>query len=105
MTAFALLTARIVRRGLTDLAFAMVVPISGLVGLTFLLRDVIATGQIRYGESATYGLTSPLAPVGVRVHSLGLIGLTPATTYHFAVVSANGVGPTTSPDFTFTTSS
>ena len=50
MTAFALLTARIVRRGLTDLAFAMVVPIFGLVGLTFLLRDVIATGQMSYAQ-------------------------------------------------------
>jgi hypothetical protein len=65
--------------------------------------NVIATGQIRYGATATYGSTSPLAPVGVKAHSLGLIGLTPATPYHFAVVSANGVGPTTSADFTFTT--
>jgi ABC-2 type transport system permease protein len=50
VTAVALLTARVVRRGLTDLAFAVLVPIFGLVGLTFLLRDVIATGQMGYAQ-------------------------------------------------------
>jgi hypothetical protein len=65
--------------------------------------DVIATGQVEYGPAATYGSTTVLRPVGVKFHSLGLAGLTAATTYHFAVVSANGVGPGTSPDFTFTT--
>ncbi|MCW2593785.1 MAG: type transport system permease protein [Mycobacterium sp.] len=50
MTAFALLTTRIVRRNLTDLVFAVMVPVSGLVGLTFLLRDVIATGQMSYAQ-------------------------------------------------------
>lgn len=50
MTAFALLTARIMRRGQLDLVFAVLVPIFGLVGLTFLLRDVISTGQMGYAQ-------------------------------------------------------
>lgn len=50
MTALALLTARIVRRGQLDLAFAVLVPVSALVGLTFLLRDVIATGSMGYAQ-------------------------------------------------------
>ena len=50
MTAFALLTARTLRRGRLDLVFAVVVPILGLVGLTFLLRDVIPTGQMSYAQ-------------------------------------------------------
>ncbi len=65
--------------------------------------NVIATGQVQYGETATYDSTSALAPVGVKTHSIVLAGLAPATTYHYAVVSANGVGPTTSADFNFTT--
>ena len=50
MTAIALLTARIVRRGLVDLAFAILIPVSGLIGLTFLLRDVIVTGEMSYAQ-------------------------------------------------------
>lgn len=50
MTPFALLTARTVQRGLLDLVFAAVVPILGVIGLTFLLRDVIATGQMSYAQ-------------------------------------------------------
>jgi ABC-2 type transport system permease protein len=50
VTAFALLTARTLRRGRLDLVFAVVVPILGLVGLTFLLRDVIPTGQMSYAQ-------------------------------------------------------
>jgi ABC-2 type transport system permease protein len=50
VTAFALLTARIVRSGRVDLAFAALVPVSALVGLTFLLRGVIATGQMSYTQ-------------------------------------------------------
>lgn len=51
MTAVSLLTARIVRKGRTDLAFAGVVPMSGLIGLTFLLRDVIVIpGEMSYAQ-------------------------------------------------------
>lgn len=38
------------RRSWLDLVFAVLVPIFALVGLTFLLRDVIATGQMSYAQ-------------------------------------------------------
>lgn len=50
MTASGILTARIVRRGQLDLAFAVLVPISGLIGLALLLRDVIPTGDMSYEQ-------------------------------------------------------
>lgn len=50
MTPFALLTARVVQKGTLDLAFAVMVPISGLIGLTFLLRDIIPTGGMSYAQ-------------------------------------------------------
>lgn len=50
MTAFALLTARVVQKARLDLAFAGLVPIFGLIGLTYLLRDVIATGEMSYAQ-------------------------------------------------------
>jgi hypothetical protein len=65
--------------------------------------DVIATGQVTYGPTIGYGTTSVLAPVGVKTHAVSLSGLDPSTLYHFAVVSADGVGSTTSDDVTFTT--
>lgn len=50
MTAVAILSARILRKGRVDLAFAALVPISGLIGLTFLLRDIISTGEMSYAQ-------------------------------------------------------
>lgn len=50
MNAPAILTARMVSRGRVDLIFAVVAPLLGLVGLTFLLRDVIATGEMSYAQ-------------------------------------------------------
>ncbi|GCA96604.1 ABC transporter permease [Mycolicibacterium sp. NCC-Tsukiji] len=50
MTAFALLTGRTLRRGWLDLVFAVLVPFSGMIGLTVLLRDVIVTGQMSYAQ-------------------------------------------------------
>jgi ABC-2 type transport system permease protein len=50
VTPFALLTARILGKSRMDLVFAVLVPMSGLIGLTFLLRDVIATGQMSYAQ-------------------------------------------------------
>lgn len=50
MNALALLTARTVQRGRLDLAFAVLVPVSALIGLTFLLRGVISTGAMSYEQ-------------------------------------------------------
>ena len=50
MTAAGILTGRILRRGQLDLAFAVLVPVSGLIGLALLLRDVIPTGTMSYEQ-------------------------------------------------------
>lgn len=50
MTAVAILAARILRKGRVDLVFAALVPIAGLIGLTFLLRDIISTGEMSYAQ-------------------------------------------------------
>ncbi len=51
MSAVALLTGRVVRKGRMDLAFSGIVPMSGLIGLTLLLRDVIVIpGGMSYAQ-------------------------------------------------------
>lgn len=50
MSAPALLTTRLVRRNQVDLSFAVAAPFIGIVGLTFLLQDVIATGEMTYAQ-------------------------------------------------------
>lgn len=50
MTAVILLTGRVLRKGRVDLAFAGLVPVASLIGLTFLLRDVISTGEMSYAQ-------------------------------------------------------
>jgi len=66
--------------------------------------DENANSEVVYGTTTSYGLASSSASL-VTSHSIGLSGLTAATTYHFAVVSTDGSGNTsTSTDQTFTTS-
>lgn len=50
MTAVAILAVRVLHKGRVDLAFAALVPMVGLVGLTFLLRDIISTGDMSYAQ-------------------------------------------------------
>lgn len=50
MTAVAILTARVLRKSRVDLVFATLVPIAGLIGLTFLLRDIIDVGDMTYAQ-------------------------------------------------------
>lgn len=50
MNAPAILTVRNLRRNRVDLIFAVVAPLLGLAGLTFLLRDVISTGRMSYAQ-------------------------------------------------------
>ena len=45
-----ILASRILERSRVDLAFAVVAPLIGLIGLTIALRDVIATGGVSYAE-------------------------------------------------------
>ncbi|MGA9376111.1 MAG: ABC transporter permease [Mycobacterium sp.] len=50
MTAVALLTARILQKGRVDLVFAILVPVASLIGLTFMLRDVIVVTDMSYAQ-------------------------------------------------------
>ena len=65
-----------------------------------------ATGQISYGTSTSYGTQTPPTTTLATTQSVILSGLTPATTYDFAAVSANGASQsTTSANYSFTTPS
>ena len=66
-----------------------------------------ATSLVEYGPSADYGLCTAASPVAAGGTGLPLetvlTGLTPQTTYHFAVVVTDGTDTATSGDQTFTT--
>jgi phosphodiesterase/alkaline phosphatase D-like protein len=65
--------------------------------------NTAASSTVNYGTDSSYGSTSTLAPL-VTSHSITLTGLTPSTTYHFQVASADALGNVaTSSDATFTT--
>lgn len=67
--------------------------------------DQSSTSQVVYGPTASYGSSSTLNATMTTSHSVTLSGLTPSTTYHFAVQSASAAGAlATSPDGTFSTS-
>jgi hypothetical protein len=72
---------------------------------------VQTTYHFDYGTSTTYGQTAPVpdATLGTGTEDLTatqlLTGLTPATTYHYRVVTTNTAGTVNGPDHTFTTRS
>ncbi|MCG3111081.1 MAG: fibronectin type III domain-containing protein [Candidatus Manganitrophus sp. SB1] len=60
--------------------------------------------QVQYGTTTAYGSSSVLNTTLATAHSERLIGLTPATTYHFRVLSKDAAGNlATSGDNTFVT--
>jgi hypothetical protein len=66
--------------------------------------DEPGTSQVEHGGSIAYGVFSPLSLTRVTSHSLVLVGLDPATTYHFRVRSQDvAYNETVSGDYTFTT--
>ncbi len=63
-----------------------------------------STSQVEYGLTASYGSITSLDSNVVTSHSVGLSGLTPATTYHYRVASVDAAGNSaSSTDQTFTT--
>ncbi len=65
--------------------------------------DQSSNSQVVYGTTTSYGSASSSASL-VTSHSITLTGLSSGVTYHYAVVSADGSGYTsTSTDQTFTT--
>jgi hypothetical protein len=64
----------------------------------------LASAQVEYGPTTSYGSTSALKSVLAASHSVGLSGLAASTTYHFRVKSRDAAGNlAVSGDFTFTT--
>jgi len=67
------------------------------------MTDEAATSKVVYGTTSAYGSATSSVSL-VTSHSIGIIGLTASSTYHYAVVSADSFGNTaTSSDQTFTT--
>jgi hypothetical protein len=62
-----------------------------------------SSSQVKYGTTTSYGSLSTLNSSPVTSHSLILSGLTPGTTYDYAVVSATPAGTAASANFTFST--
>ncbi|MBI3805610.1 MAG: fibronectin type III domain-containing protein [Nitrospirae bacterium] len=66
--------------------------------------DEAATSQVEYGPTSSYGSLSPLNTTLLTNHSQALTNLNSATTYHYRILSKDGVGNTSvSGDGTFTT--
>lgn len=78
--------------------------ISGTGAVITWSTNEAATSQVEYGASTAYGSTSALNSTFVISHSRSLNGLSPATTYHFRVISRDAAGNIrTSGDNTFIT--
>ena len=68
------------------------------------ITDKVSSSTVNYGLTSGYGLSTTSASY-VFNHSLGLTNLSPSTTYHYQVVSADPNGnQQSSSDYTFTTS-
>jgi hypothetical protein len=66
--------------------------------------DRPASSQVFYGTSATYGSSTTLDNTLITNHSQAISGLTPGTTYHVQVRSADASGnASASSDYTFAT--
>jgi CSLREA domain-containing protein len=69
------------------------------------LRDT--TVVVNYGRTPSYGSSTPAVDLGAGNSAVpftaAIAGLTPNTTYHFAVVATNADGQTTTSDGVFTT--
>lgn len=64
-----------------------------------------ATGQVEYGTTPSYGLTSTLETNFLASHSQAIASLTPGTTYHYRIHSVDALGNGVfSTDATFATS-
>lgn len=68
------------------------------------ITDEASTTKVEYGMTASYGYSTPVDAALTTNHIKAISGLSPSTTYHYRVVSADNAGNTTvSSDFTFTT--
>lgn len=70
-------------------------------------RDVETSYAFQYGPTKAYGASTPVTPIGkgtaTKAVSADIVGLAPATTYHFRLVATSGAGTSRSGDRTFKT--
>jgi hypothetical protein len=86
---------------ISQIATSQITTTSAIVSWT---TDIPSSSQVLYGTDATYGHSTTVDPILVTAHSQTLTGLTPGTTYHFAVQSTGSASNTArSPDSTFST--
>jgi hypothetical protein len=79
-------------------------PITGTSASVTWTTDQASSSLVNYGTTSAYGSSSVLKSALLTSHSVILNGLTPGTTYDYAVVSANSTGSSaTSANFTFVT--
>ena len=64
--------------------------------------DVAASSVVNFGLTSSYG-SQATGAASTTSHSVTLTGLTCATTYHYAVSSADAAGTSSSPDASFAT--
>jgi hypothetical protein len=67
--------------------------------------DVPSSSQVEYGTTTSYGSMTALDSTPVTSHSVSLSGLSEATLYHYAVMSSDAVGTSTSADNEFVSQS
>lgn len=65
--------------------------------------DELATSQLRYGLTASYGSTLSVDASGALAHTATLTGLSPSTTYHYCIDATDLAGNTASACSTFAT--
>ena len=59
------------------------------------ITNVPADGQIEYGPTTAYGLSTPVDPVARMQHEMQLTGLNPDAAYHYRVRSRDAAGAQT----------
>ncbi|MEK7493641.1 MAG: fibronectin type III domain-containing protein, partial [Patescibacteria group bacterium] len=86
---------------ITGVATSSITQTGATVGWT---TDEPADGQVEYGTSTAYGLSSSPVTATTTAHSVSLGSLTASTTYHYLVKSKDVAGNlATSTDYSFTT--
>ena len=81
-----------------------ILKVTGNMATVVWVTDMPATGQIEYGSTVQYGSLAELNSSYIPNHSINLEPLSPATTYHYRIISHDKNGnEATSTDQSFTT--
>lgn len=87
--------------GISNIAATAIEPSGARISWT---TNEASNSQVRYGTTASYGLSTPADSAMTLAHALTLAGLAPGTVYHYQVLSTDAAGNRAeSTDRTFTT--